>query len=115
DRAYTRQTCSSAIGSIRKASNDGVKNMYRTVRGAGSNKGLTIMMVGGFGSHLTDQGAIKDSRDQWEEFRGQLPEEERRYFRVVRHECTPNSYAADEICAPKLVDKFKALEEEATA
>ena len=35
-----------------------------------------------------------------------------KHFRVLRHECTPNSYASDDVCSPKLIEKFKQLEAE---
>lgn len=71
-----------------------------------SNHGLTFVMVGGFGSHLTDEGALYESRRLWQaRFGDQSP-----HFRVVRHECQPNSFATDEICSPLLVKKFDELE-----
>jgi hypothetical protein len=70
------------------------------------NHGLTFVMVGGFGSHLTDEGALYESRRLWQARFGA----DSKYFRVVRHECQPNSFATDEVCSPLLVKKFNELE-----
>lgn len=70
------------------------------------NHGLTFVMVGGFGSHMTDEGALYESRRLWQARFGN----DSKYFRVVRHECQPNSFATDEVCSPLLVKKFNELE-----
>jgi len=68
--------------------------------------GLTFVMVGGFGSHLTEQGALYDSRNLWQARFGS----ENKYFRIIRHECEPNSFATDDICSPLLAKRFSELE-----
>lgn len=70
------------------------------------NLGLTFVMVGGFGSHLTDEGALYESRRLWQARFGS----ESKHFRIIRHECEPNSFASDDICSPLLVKRFKELE-----
>lgn len=70
------------------------------------NLGLTFVMVGGFGSHLTDEGALYESRRLWQARFGS----DAKYFRVVRHECEPNSFATDDVCSPLLIKRFKDLE-----
>lgn len=76
-----------------KASNtDGIKKIHDLVVEKGF--GLTVVMVGGLGSHLTKEGALAYSRAAWDKA---LPKET---FRSARIECLPNSYASDDICAP---------------
>lgn len=70
------------------------------------NLGLTFVMVGGFGSHLTDEGALYESRRLWQSRFAS----ESKFFRVIRHECEPNSFASDDVCSPLLVKRFKELE-----
>ncbi len=70
------------------------------------NLGLTFVMVGGFGSHLTDEGALYESRRLWQARFGS----EAKHFRIIRHECEPNSFASDDICSPLLLKRFKELE-----
>ena len=70
------------------------------------NMGLTFVMVGGFGSHLTENGALSDSRQLWQDKFGA----DANYFRVIRHECEPNSFAPDDSCSPLVIKRFNELE-----
>ena len=72
------------------------------------NLGLTFIMAGGFGSHLTESGALYDSRELWgSAFADEI---KRGDLRILRHECYPNSFAPDDECAPKIHTKFLELE-----
>ncbi len=72
------------------------------------NLGLTFIMAGGFGSHLTESGALYDSRDLWS--KAFAEDIKRGDLRILRHECQPNSFATDDECAPKIHTKFMELE-----
>ncbi len=76
------------------------------------NLGITFVMAGGFGSHLTESGALFDTRQLWQKvFTNELKNGD---LRVLRHECAPNSFASDDICAPKFHAKFTELESSKT-
>ena len=102
----TEQTCVAAGQSSQQSNTDGMRSLL--ARAQAKNIGITFLMVGGFGSHLTEKGALADSRALWEKtFAAEI---EKKQFRVVRQECMPNSYADDDTCSPKLIEKFKQLE-----
>lgn len=76
------------------------------------NLGITFVMAGGFGSHLIESGALFDSRQLWQKtFADEI---KRGDLRILRHECVPNSFASDDICAPKIHAKFLELESKKT-
>jgi hypothetical protein len=102
------QSCVTAGEPAHRSNTDGMRALIQ--HAMAKNMGITFVMVGGFGSHLTESGALAESRALWTKtFAAEL---ESKHFRIVRQECFPNSFASDEVCAPKLVEKFKELETE---
>jgi hypothetical protein len=100
----TEKNCKSANLTKRTDPAFAMDRLIKAVKA--KNHGLTFVMVGGFGSHLTEEGALYESRRLWQaRFGG-----DSKYFRVVRHECQPNSFATDEVCSPLIVSKFRELE-----
>ncbi len=85
----------------KKSSIDGIKRLHQAVTSKGYS--LTVIMIGGFGSHFTIDGALALSRASWA---AALPKES---FRVERVECTPNSYASDDVCVPIFRTKIETL------
>jgi hypothetical protein len=72
--------------------------------------GLTFVMVGGFGSHLSPDGALFESRALWEKtFLEGQPAAARDKLRISRWECS-NSYGTDEFCGVELYRHFAELE-----
>lgn len=104
----TAATCAAMGNMPQRENTDGMRDLINKAKA--KNIGITFIMVGGFGSHLTEDGALSDSRALWAQTFA--PEIESKHFRIVRHECLPNSYASDEICSPKLIEKFKSLDAE---
>jgi hypothetical protein len=89
--------------SKQKVRMQGIKLLHDAVLAKGY--GLTFVMVGGFGSHLTKDGALSLSRALWAQ---NLPKDS---FRVQRVECLPNSYATDDVCMPSIRKQIDELQQ----
>ncbi len=89
---------------------DGFLAIYKKVRDAG--QGLTFIMQGGFGSHLTPDGALLTTRKLLNE-QGKSLEADgvTRPLRAWRIECS-NSYAPDDTCSQELVESIAKKEQE---
>jgi hypothetical protein len=91
------------------SNSSGIQGLHRLVTSKGYN--LAVVIVGGFGSHLTDDGALSDSRQLWA---SSLPAES---FSAHRVECLPNSFATDDVCVPsvrKSIQQIMAREKKQT-
>lgn len=84
-----------------KSTLDGIQKLYKIAESKGY--GLSVFMIGGLGSHLTENGALALSRARWKDA---MPAGT---FRTERLECTPNSYASDDVCATNITGKIEAL------
>lgn len=88
----------------------GIMRIYKKAREAGY--GLTFVVQGGFGSHLTPSGALAETRDRINAIGQQLDKgSDKKSLRAWRIECD-NSYASDEHCSPYFVKELKRLEQE---
>jgi hypothetical protein len=67
------------------------------------NYALTVVLVGGFGSHLVERGHLYATQNEWDH------KYENSGLRVKRLECMPNSYRTDDECAPYLASKVREL------
>ena len=103
-KSYAKTKCDSGVSTSQGANEFlGITKIYDRVKKSGA--GLTIITVGGFGSHL-GEGSLKDSRTNWEKhFADQGAD-----FRISRFECYPNSYETDDYCAPELIKHFKKID-----
>jgi hypothetical protein len=87
----------------------GVKQLIKALSERGYS--LTMLAVGGFGSHLTTNGTLWESRQLWAESANEIKDETgaNEPLRAWRIECE-NSYAPDDVCAPQLLAQVKQLD-----
>lgn len=106
DREKIRKKCLEGGAPPKKAMSDGLNEMLRYVQKTYPNDGLTIVMVGGFGSHLGPVRSLDQSMAEWGKIIERQPSP---VLRVWQIECS-NSFAVEDRCAKELLDSLSAKE-----
>lgn len=84
-----------------KSNLDGITTLHKLVTEKGY--GLTVIVIGGYGSHMIEGGTLAQTRALWT---ANLPATS---FKTIRVECLPNSFATDTICAQSIQNQIEDI------
>jgi hypothetical protein len=106
NRGIIRQTCLRGGEPAKKSNIDGLKQLLAVARDKYASEGLTIVMLGGFGSHIGPVRSLDDSAAEWGRF---IESQTTPKLRVWQIECS-NSFAPEDRCAKEFIDSLAAHE-----
>lgn len=100
NQAVVLAACRNGGEPARKQNDHGIRRLLQYIKGQNSSGGLTLIMVGGFGSHIGYETSLDASVEAWDSLRDELEDDS---FAAWQIECS-NSFAPNERCAKELIE-----------
>ena len=100
NESFNNSKCKEGGSPSTKSITSGIKRLHEYVMSSSENTGLTIVMLGGFGSHIGGDSSLDASVDRWQSL---IDAQDDGTLQVWQIECS-NSFAPNDICAKEFVD-----------
>lgn len=106
NRAAVLTACLSDGEPARKSNDHGIKRLLKYVKSQDPAGGVTLIMAGGFGSHIAYETSLDASVEAWDSLLDELEDDS---FAAWQIECS-NSFAPNERCAKELIETIAKRE-----